>query len=348
MTVYSSWKIAAACAAGLLSLSACQAAAQYDNAPEAAVAPTLAPDTFDADRTAILKMAGNYKVTFNFIETVSFDDGYTLKDPKISGGYEVVRVIEDTGTFISLQHILVASGDDAFPIKHWRQDWTYEPAQVLTFVGGNAWEMRAVPASESKGRWSQVVYQVDDSPRYGAVAGWTHKDGISQWSPKTAWRPLPRRDMTTRDDYHAINGVNRHAITPDGWVHEQENSKLVLSGDPRVLVREIGVNTYTHFDDFEVDVADTYLQATDAFWATVRDTWNGLAQANSSFALTVKGESEKIYMPLLDLAAQVQDGSLELETARREAVKIITAHTTRDLGALASRLRTTEVVSESR
>jgi hypothetical protein len=42
-------------------------------------------------------------------------------------------VIEDTGRRIVLQHMLVITDDNdkTFVIKHWRQDWEYEPARVL-------------------------------------------------------------------------------------------------------------------------------------------------------------------------------------------------------------------------
>src|ERR1700755_916900 len=90
---------------------------------------------------------------------------------------------------------------------------------------------------------AQTVYQVEDSPRYGAVGAWTHANGVSQWTPPAEMRPLPRRDMTTRNDYDAMLAVNRHTITPIGWVQEEENSKVVLQGNAKTIVREIGINT---------------------------------------------------------------------------------------------------------
>ncbi len=44
-------------------------------------------------------------------------------------------MIEDTGRKIVLQHMLVITGDDdkSMIIKHWRQDWEYEPARVLVY-----------------------------------------------------------------------------------------------------------------------------------------------------------------------------------------------------------------------
>ncbi|WP_425411054.1 DUF6607 family protein [Hyphococcus sp.] len=316
------------------------AAPAAQTAPANAARQTAAQ--FESDRKAILAMAGDYKVTFDFIETVSFDEDYALKDRKLSGGHEIVRVIADEGDFISLQHILVVGGEDKFPVKHWRQDWAYEPESVLVFVGGNTWEKRPVAAEDARGQWSQVVYQVDDAPRYGALGRWTHQDGVSEWTPPAEWRPLPRRDATTRDDYHAVDAVNRHTITPDGWVHEQDNTKLVLTdGVPRALAREIGVNTYTHFDDFDVAVGDDYWTETQDFWAAVRDEWTRIENQNAEFGLTIQGEPEDLYMKVLDLAGAVKDGEKTSSEAAGEARAVIAQYTTTTPDALATRVAST-------
>ena len=329
-------------AAGVMCLIGCVSA---ETSGSALKAPTkkgheavAAAAAFEQDRVAILAMAGDYQVTFDFTETVPFAPGYALKDKKLSGAFESVRVTEDRGDFISLQHILVVGGNEGVPIKHWRQDWRYEPETVLTFVGGNAWETKAVPPSERAGRWSQVVYQVDDSPRYGAVGAGTHDDGVSQWTPPRAMRPLPRRDATTRDDYHAVDAVNRHAITPAGWVHEQNNDKLVLAPRRQVLVREIGVNTYTRFDDYDVRAAEDYWAQTKAYWAGVRKKWTAIEKASASFGLTIQGEPEALYTPLMELATEVTKGEASQADAIAEAERIIDRYTTSDVGTLAQRL----------
>ncbi|MEL6666499.1 MAG: DUF6607 family protein [Pseudomonadota bacterium] len=318
-----------------------------DIAPEpAGETVAVAPSNFEQDRQSILAMAGDYKVTFDFTETVSFVEGYELKDPKLSGGHESVRVVEDRGDFISMQHLLVVGPDESpFVVKHWRQDWKYEPARVLMFVGGNAWEWQDVPASERAGTWSQTVYQVDDAPRYGAVGTWTYEDGIAEWTPPQEWRPLPRRDMTTRDDYHAVDAVNRHVITPWGWVHEQDNSKLILDGTPQALVREVGINTYRAFDDYPVEAAEDYWAGTADYWAGVRAHWTAIEAANERFAITIKGETEPLYMPLLELAGAVNDGEKELESALVEARAIIDSFVTPEIGELADRLRPTTTLA---
>lgn len=311
--------------------------------PATDAAPTFTVEQekqkFEQDRRAILAMAGDFDVTFDFRETVQLAADYALKKPKVSGAEEIVRVVEDRGDFISLQQILVMKfGDDVVVTKHWRQDWQYEPAQVLAFVGGNAWKMRPVPASERAGKWSQTVYQVEDSPRYGAVAQWTHDNGVSQWTPPAEMRPLPRRDMTTRKDYDAVLAVNRHTITPFGWVQEEDNSKLVLKGQSHVLAREIGVNTYRRSTTVKANHGDAYWNATKAFWAAIRAEWERLAGTPGGFGLTIQGEPEALYTPILDLADNIQGGKITSEAAVAEARKVIAQFTTTTIGTVQQRI----------
>lgn len=337
-------------ALAVLCLAACATAGSTSTSVQAPPAAPQAPATemadpakFERDRQSIIAMAGDFKVTFDFIETVSFDADYVVMPPKISGAQEVVRVIEDRGDFISLQHILVAThGGETFPIKHWRQDWQYEPARVLVFIGGNAWEWRDLSVEDRKGKWSQTVYQVDDAPRYGAIAAWTYDLGAPTWAPPHEWRPLPRRDMTTRNDYHTINAVNRHVITPLGWVHEQDNDKIVLSSsEPALLAREVGVNTYERDSDFAVNVAVDYWAGTEDFWSEIRDEWAKVASENTRFGLTLQGETEALYNPLLTLAGEVVDGTLPLAEATAKGRAIVRDHVTFNPAPLKERVAAT-------
>lgn len=327
----------AVCVALAALLSACATSPSQPAAP----APELS-ETFEQDRAAILAMAGDYRVRFDFIETLALADGYALKDRKLSGGDEIVRVIADDGRFISLQHILVVGGDEKFPIKHWRQDWVYEPAHIFDYVGANAWRKRALSPAERKGKWAQLVYQVDDAPRYAALAAWKHENGLSSWSG-ASWRPLPRRDATTRDDYHVIDGVNRHVITPDGWAHEQDNTKLILTDPaPRPLVREIAVNTYRRFDAFETEIGDDYWEKTGKFWAEVRAEWARYETDFPIFALTVQGEAAELYDKLLALARAVAEDEKTAPAAATEARAVIARYVTTNPAPLAERLTQTK------
>ncbi len=337
MKVTGKWRWALVVAA--LALQACATRPAGDGSPTAMMSAAERV-RFEQDRKAILAQQGDYRVRFDFTETVGFVKDYKVREPDRSGGYEVVRVIEDRGDFISLQHILVIeSGEEKFPIKHWRQDWRYEPASVLVFIGGNAWENRVIPPAEREGKWSQTVYQVEDSPRYGALGAWTHENGVSAWTPKAELRPLPRRESTTRKDYFAVLAVNRHALTWDGWVHEQDNSKLaMIDGKPQIIAREQGVNTYRPNTQFDASVALDYWAATKDFWAAVRKEWDAFEVPGTSFGLTIQGEPEPLYQPLLELADDIEDGKITTADAIPKAREIIARFTTHDIGTLEQRL----------
>jgi hypothetical protein len=229
--------------------------------------------SLELDRKAILAMAGEYEVKFMFDETVSLREGYELKHEQ-AGGFETVLVAEDTGRRIVLQHILV-SKDGGHVVKHWRQDWSYEDRELREFAGGRTWKARKLSASEARNTWTQAVYEVNDGPRYESHGRWVHVGEYSSWQSAVTWRPLPRREYSTRKDYDVLLAVNRHSITPWGWVHEQDNTKwdrTDTSGRP-YLARELGVNEYRRISTFDFAPARAYFERTSGYWAAVRAEW---------------------------------------------------------------------------
>jgi hypothetical protein len=238
----------------------------------AAVAPAAGAGDFEHDRLAIRAMAGTYAVEFNFVETVALARGYEVKPPKRSGATELVLVIEDSPRRIELQHVLVM-GDPATVVKHWRQRWQYEDTDLLEFQGHSTWGHRTLTPREVKGTWTQSVYEVDDAPRYEGVGRWVHNGDSSAWESNETWRPLPRREYTTRADYQVLLGRNRHTVTPAGWVHEQDNAKLRLDPSREVLVREAGLNRYTRIEK-DLSAGEAYWRETEAYWRDVRAAWD--------------------------------------------------------------------------
>lgn len=228
---------------------------------------------FEKDRQAILSMAGEFEVRFKFDETVALRPDYQLQHDK-SGGFETVIVVEDSGRRIVLQHILV-SKDGEHVVKHWRQDWTYEDRDLREFAGGRTWSARRLAAREARGSWSQAVYEVNDGPRYESLGKWIHDGEYAAWQSELTWRPLPRREYSKRKDYDVLLAVNRHAITPWGWVHEQDNTKWDrkdATGHP-YLARELGVNEYRRITHFDFAPARAYYERTRGYWAAVRAAW---------------------------------------------------------------------------
>lgn len=287
---------------------------------------------FAADRAAILAMAGNYKVTFDMRETTPWLSSYKPIPAKISSGHEIVRVIEDTGRSIKLQHILVASHEGkTVIIKHWRQDWTYEPRQVLVYFGPNRWTLEEVPAAMRKGRWSQTVWQTDDSPRYGGWGEWSSEGGIPRWRSNWTLRPLARRDAIRHPVYDRYLAINRHSPSPTGWIHWQDNMKQgLVDGKVAPIVQESVLNSYERFDGFNAAAGDAYWEKTKGYWAGVRNAWDFAIKRDKGLSLTEEPEAGPVTGPrLMALADEVADGRIEEAAAIAQALKLISATTAR-------------------
>ena len=286
--------------------------------------------TLERDRAAILAMTGEFRATFDFIETVGFVEDYEPQRPYQSWGTEYVFVLEQTEKLISLQHILVMkiilpTGDVSKPIvmKHWRQDWTYEPNRITAYAGNQTWHTSALPRADTQGRWLQSVYQVDDSPRYQALGTWSHFENYSSWLSDETWRPLPRREFSVRNDYDVLIGTNRHTINPTGWVQEEENLKAVLIGDDtsQILAKEIGLARYQRISNWDWGEGKRYWSKTAGFWAEVRRQWR--ARMSQGGALQIKRDvrGTPLFAEMFRLSESSQ--SKELRAVSQEISEIL-------------------------
>ena len=289
--------------------------------------------SFQADRADILAMAGDFKVTFDMKETTSWREDYEPIKAKVSGGHESVRVIEDTGRKIVLQHLLVVGdNDNPFVVKHWRQDWEYEPKQILAYAAPGEWKLKNVPERLRNGRWSQTVYQVDDSPRYAAWGQWTTTNGVRRWRSSWTVRPLARRDATRNPVYDHYMSINRHQPMPGGWIHWQDNMKMKwVDGEAVPYVQESVLNTYKKFDDYPVKAADDYWDATSDYWKEVRSEWDAALARHDG--ITVEEEPNTgtvISGRLLEMGTKIAQGEMTESAAISEARGLIRKGTSGD------------------
>jgi hypothetical protein len=290
-------------------LAGCATAAPVASLPSSAPAAPVAPD-LTADREAILGMLGEYKVSFDFRETVLLQPGYERAKPQTSGGNEVVILVEDAGDRIVLQHLLVSK--DGHVTKHWRQDWHYEAAERFEFSEDQTWRIRPIAAEVTRGAWTQCVFEVSDAPRYCGTGKWNHKYGAATWTSDRSWRPLPRREYTKREDYNALNVENRHTIAPGGWTHEQDNTKTVrgTDGSSRTLAREFGFNDYVKTTEFDFGPAYRYWDATKDYWAQVRAEWDARFAAGEGVHLETKVDGMPIIVATFTQAGQIEKGEV--------------------------------------
>lgn len=284
----------------------------------------------DADRADILAMAGDFKVRFDMQEATPWMEGYTPIDAKISGGHESVRVIEDTGRKIVLQHMLVVEQDgQSYVIKHWRQDWEYEPARYLAYSDTGEWAWKPIDEKTRHGRWSQTVYQVDDSPRYSSYGEFETQGGVRRWRSNWTWRPLARRDAIRHPVYDRYYGINRHQTTPSGWIHWQDNMKMgQFDGQLKPVVQEYVLNTYTRFSDYDTKAADAYWAATQGYWAAIRGEWETVAASKGGIAIQEEAQTGTVISGrLLEIADEIKDGTMKEAAGIAEARRLIEENT---------------------
>ena len=270
----------------------------------------------ELDKEAIKKMCGCFEVTFNFAETFNYsnDSLYNPSKNKVSKGLEWAQLVTDKENQIEIQHLLqVGSPEQPMIVKHWRQNWLYENTNLYSYNADNVWTYESKSADEVAGQWTQKVYQVDDSPRYEGSATWVHVDGKSYWE-NTANAPLPRREYTTRSDYNLTVRGNRQEITPYGWVHDQDNSKVVRTAnqEDQVIAKEKGYNTYKRVDDSKCAAAAQWWVDNQEKWALVRTKWDEVYNKNKDLHLEQKVDNKVLYKHLFGEGYEDQESINQL------------------------------------
>lgn len=256
------------------------------------------------DISSIKSMCGCFEVTFNFAETFNYveDSLYKPSKNKISYGLEWAQLVVDEKDKISIQHLLqVGPAETPYIVKHWRQDWLYENQNFYMYNGDNEWTFKQSSKKAVDGQWTQKVYQVDDSPRYEGSGTWVHVDGKSYWE-NTTTAPLPRREYTKRSDYNITMRGNRHEITKSGWIHDQDNQKIVREkGKEDVIIAdEKGYNTYKKVEDSRCQGAIDWWKEHHNKWANVRAKWDDIYSRNKDLNLHKKVDNKVLFKFLFD------------------------------------------------
>jgi hypothetical protein len=244
-------------------------------------------------------MCGCFDVTFNFAETFNYseDKNYKPSDVKISKGLEWAELVTDNKDKISIQHLLIVGPKQRQSIvKHWRQDWLYQNTDFYVYNGDNNWKYISKPRSEVKKQWTQKVFQLDDSPRYEGSGSWVDVDGKSYWE-NTTTAPIPRREFSKRSDYNVTLRGNRHEITDFGWVHDQDNKKIIRKDNVEdfILAEEKGYNTYVRVPDERCLKAQQWWAENKSEWELVRSKWNTVFAAKKDLQLRKSVDKKPLF-----------------------------------------------------
>lgn len=253
----------------------------------------------EKDVEAIKSMCGCYKVNFDFAETFEYseDSTYVGSAVKHDKGLEWVELVENNDNKLVLQHLLIVGPpQNQSVVKHWRQDWLYENTELYMYDHNNTWRFIRLPKTKVKGQWTQKVFQVDDSPRYEGTATWVHVDGKSFWE-NTTDAPLPRRERTKRNDYNVTVRTNKHEITSKGWIHDQDNLKVVreVNKEDFILAKEKGLNTYTKVEDDLCKTAQNWWVENKDIWELVRSKWNAIFNKETDLILEKSVDGKPLF-----------------------------------------------------
>ena len=254
------------------------------------------------DREAILKMCGCFEIEFNFAETFNFSKNKDYVPSKVYKSYalELALPIINEKNKISIQHLLIVGyGDEKSIIKHWRQDWLYQNTHLYEFSGDRFWKSKNLSKKQVKGQWSQKVYQVDDSPRYEGTSSWVHVDGKSFWENESP-APLPRREYTKRNDYNLMKRWNRHEITNDGWIHKQDNSKILKTElESIIIAKEIGSSPYIKVDYDKCKLAIDWWNSKKSKWKSINSEWQRIYDLKKDISLKKRVDGMFLYEHLM-------------------------------------------------
>jgi hypothetical protein len=275
---------------------------------------------------AVNKLCGCFDVEFKYAETFSPVKDYKYHDrDEISGGTELAFPVEISEKKISIQHLLVIS--DSMIVKHWREDWTFENPVIWKYVDTKTWVKQQLKPEQVKGKWTQTVWEVSDEPRYQGYSQFTNLDGEILWQSTTD-APLPRREYSVRSDYNILNRTNRLHINDSGYIHEQDNKKIIRKdGVDKLLVEEKGINSYKRIANSECAAAKNYWEHNKAYWLKVENIWSAYINTHDTIKLKSKVDGKVLHQYLFALlddynAKKVGDGEIDSKI-KAEIIKFI-------------------------
>ena len=273
-----------------------------------------------ADINAIKSMCGCMDIKFEFAETVSPQKDYEFYSNYLSGGRELAFVVEETPDKLVIQHILVIM--DTMIVKHWRQDWIYEGEEIFMYDKDQRWIKKTLSKKERKGKWVQKVYQVDDSPRYEGIGSWVMVDGKTYWE-SIADAPLPRREYSKRKDYNVMKRGNRHEIKNFGWIHEQDNIKIMRGNKDIIIAEEKGWNTYKRIDESNCKAAIDWWADNKNYWKHVRTVWDEYFKEKNIISLHTQINKRPMFSKFFELGSKVESQTTEIFSQEKELIKNI-------------------------
>lgn len=246
------------------------------------------------DIAAIKGQCGCFDITFKYAETFAPDTAYEFHNRYLAHATEYVFVIEESKDKVVLQHLLAIRGANMV-VKHWREDWTFRDPHLLSYYDTNDFRYSNIVDENFKNGWTQTVYGTQDELRYAGFGEWAHINGKSVWEARSD-AALPRREYSHRDDYNVMIRGNRIHVTDKGYLHEQDNDKIIRkAGEADVLLAsEKGYNDYVHTDMAKCQITKDWWEENKDFWVDVRGAWGEVEDSHRNFTVKAKVDDQRL------------------------------------------------------
>ncbi len=106
---------------------------------------------------------------------------------------------------------------------------------------------------------------------------------------------------------------NRHEITKEGWIHNQDNDKIIRENGKAdfLLAQEKGYNTYVKVADKKCKAAQDWWKENKKVWKKVRKKWDKTFNMKKDIVLQEKVNDKKMYSHLFALKANTSKKEVE-------------------------------------
>ena len=285
-------------------------------------------------RDAVQSMAGCYLVDYSYVEVEALQPGYA-RDPRV---YDVNRdksakewiAAEALGpTRLRLNRILFLSDlagnvrQDA-TIRHQSEDWEYSASFLYDFVAPLHWQVRDLRATPTL--WTRRVTNLDDGLRYQCAARWSEDRAYPEWSCAN-YAPIPGRETRDmgRSDYQTLRRKTQivlyGAAQGGSWLERQDNVKTIHGDAGQTpLVRELGRNWYVRLPDADCAGARAFAEQRRAYWALLRETWDGVLDGSRPFVERVPAGQPPRFVKMFAVEEDAITRDLS-DPATRQAVR---------------------------
>ena len=82
---------------------------------------------------------------------------------------------------------------------------------------------------------------------------------------------------------------NRHQITDHGWVHIQDNKKILKNDNETILLaEEKGINPYKKVSNKKCSLAESWWHENKDKWTSVRNTWEKIYDKKKDLQLNIE------------------------------------------------------------